>query len=107
MEKYRKKPIVIEAEQWFKVEYDREAGHGNEPDDMPIYRLGVGYYRTPKLDGRDKCKQCGDIMHNHGWIDNLGEGYIVCPKDWIIKDEEGAIFPCKPDIFPTIYDKVE
>ena len=57
-----KKPVAVEAEQWFAVTYDREAGHGIEPEDMPIYHLGVGYYRTPELDGQDKCKNCADIM---------------------------------------------
>ena len=107
MVKYRKKPVVIEAEQWFKVTYDREAGHGITPEDMPIYHLGVGYYRTPELDGQDKCKYCKDIMHNHGWIDTLEGGHIVCPDDWIIKGIKGELYPCKPDIFEQTYELVE
>lgn len=107
MAKYRKKPVVIEAEQWLKVTYDREAGHGNEPEDMPIYHLGVGYYRTPELDGQDKCEHCGDIMHNHGWIDTLESGHIVCSQDWIITDVQGEFYPCKPDIFKATYEKVD
>ncbi len=100
MERYRKKPVIIEAEQWFKVTYDREAGHGIEPEDMPIYHLSVGYYRTPTCDGQVECKYCGEIMHNHGWIDTLEGGHNVCPGDWIIKNVEGEIYPCKsvPDM---------
>ena len=45
--KYRKNPIVIEAEQWFEVTYDLEAGQGNELHNMPIYHLNVGYYCRP------------------------------------------------------------
>ena len=105
--KYRKKPVVIEAEQWFVVTYDRGAGHGIEPEDMPIYHLNVGYYRTPTCDGQDACQHCGQIMHNHGWIDTLEGGHIVCPGDWVITGIKGEQYPCKPDIFEATYDPVE
>lgn len=106
MNKYRKKPVVIKAEQWFKVTYDREAGHGIKPEDMPIYHLGVGYYRTPDLDSKDKCRYCGDIMHNHGWIDTLEGGHIVCPNDWIIIGIKGELYPIKNDIFEETYEPI-
>ena len=35
MPRFRKKSAIIEAERWFEVTYDREAGHGIEPEDMP------------------------------------------------------------------------
>jgi len=105
MKKYRKKPVVIEAEQWFKVEYDREAGHGITPEDMPIYHLDVGYYRS-NVSGKIKCKHCGDIMHNHGWIDTLEGGHNVCPGDWIIVGIKKEKYPCKPDIFKLTYEEV-
>ena len=105
--KFRKKPVVIEAEQWFKVIYDREATHGIAPENMPIYHLGVGYYRTPELDGKHVCKHCGDIMHNHGYMDTLEGGHVVCPKDWIITGVKGEMYPCKPDIFEATYEEVK
>jgi hypothetical protein len=104
MEKYRKRPAIIEAEQWFEVTYDVEAGPG--PMDFPVYHLGVGYYRTPDINGQVKCKHCGIIMHNHGWIDTLEGGHIVCPNDWIIKGIVGEMYPCKPDIFKKTYERV-
>jgi len=104
MKKYRKKPVVIEAEQWKNVTYDREAGHGIRPEDMPIHHLGVGYYRTPEIDGQDKCKYCDIIMHDHGWIDTIEGGHIVCPEDWIIKGIEGEFYSCKPKIFQKTYE---
>ncbi len=106
MDKYRKKPVVVEAEQWFKVTYDREARRGNAPEDMPIYHLNVGYYRTPECDGQIICKHCKVKMHDHGWIDTLEGGHIVCPEDWIIKGIKGEHYPCKPDIFEMTYEKV-
>lgn len=109
MEKYRKKPIVIEAEQWHKVTYDREAGHGYTPAHSPIYHLNVGFYRRPEPEytGTVKCKHCGDILHNHGWIETLEGGHIVCPGDWIIKGVNGEYYPCKPDVFKKTYDACE
>lgn len=106
MTKYRKKPVVIEAERWLKVTYDRVATEGISNSNMPIYHLDVGYYRTPELDGQSKCKHCDIIMHDHGWIDTLEGGHVVCPKDWIIIGIKNEKYPCKPDIFEQTYEKV-
>jgi len=46
-------------------------------------------------------------MHNHGWIDTLEGGHIVCPGDWIITGIEGERYPCKPGIFEQTYEPVE
>ena len=104
--KFRKKPVVIEAEQWFKVSYDREAGHGITPEDMPIYHLNVGYYRRPEEDfaGDKLCAHCEQPLHIHGFIDTLEGGHIVCPGDWIITGIKGEQYPCKPDIFYQTYE---
>jgi len=108
---YRKKPVVVEAEQWFK-----NGDHSEDNTEMFKYRDGVEfegegnivrYYRTPNIDGKDKCKHCGKIMHVHGWIDTIEGGHIVCPGDWIIKGIKGELYPCKPDIFEKTYEKVE
>ena len=108
MPKFRNKPKVIEATQWFK--------NGDHPDDNcetftgadgePFLGEGkvVRYYRRPPLDGKDACKRCGDFMDNHGWIDTLEGGHIVCPGDWIITDIKGERYPCKPDIFEANYE---
>ena len=81
--KYSKKPVVIEATRWFK--------NGDHPD----------------VDGGSSCKHCDEIMHNHGWIDTLEGGHIVCPGDWIITGIKGEIHPCKNDVFEATYEKVE
>lgn len=99
--KFKKKPVVIDAEQWQRVEYEKEAGPG--PSDFPIYKLGVGYYRNPSVDGMTKCR-CGETMHNHGWINTLEGGHIVCPGDYVITGIAGERYPCKPNIFAATYD---
>lgn len=65
------------------------------------------YYRHPDMDWQTPCKHCGDIMHNHGWIDTLEGGHIVCPGDWIITGVQGEHYPCKPDIFEMTYEVAE
>ena len=108
MSKFRKKPVVIEAEQWFENgdhSLDKcdifDAGKGPFPGEGKIVR----YYRNPDDDGKRLCEKCGNIMHLHGWIDTLEDGHNVCPGDWIITGVKGEYYPCKPDIFEMTYDK--
>ena len=111
--KFRKKPVVIEATQWFK--------NGDHPGDLPFRpfedsgeipkesREGkiVRYFRQPNLNGYSDCKECGRVMHEHGWIDTKEGGHIVCPGDWIITGVKGEHYPCKPDIFEATYESAE
>jgi hypothetical protein len=108
--KYRKKPVVIDATQWFK--------NGDHPSDNttmvkipgqdPFESEGkiVRYYRHPSMDGQSMCKHCQLTMHVHGWIDTLEGGHIVCPGDFVITGVKGENYPCKPDIFQATYDAV-
>lgn len=77
---YRKKPVAIEATQWFK-EGDHHAVMNYESPD-------------PTMKGR-------------GWIITLEGGHIVTPGDWIIKGVAGEFYPCKPEIFAMTYEAVE
>lgn len=99
--KFKKKPVVIDATQWFK--------NGDHPDDRGYISEGyiVRYYRTPDLDGQNTCRHCSHIMRQHGWIDTLEGGHIVCPGDWIITGVKGEFYPCKPDIFQMTYENAE
>lgn len=111
MARFRKKPVVIEAERWFK--------NGDYPDDAcevladsqgePFLSEGkvVRYYRRPDDPGSRACEHCGSVMHNHGWIDTLEGGHNVCPGDWIITGIKGERYPCKPDIFEATYELVD
>lgn len=119
MTKYRKRPVVIEATQWHKngdhpLDYEHDIDdplsdtvwtaehrkeHGWEGD-------VVRYFRHPDLDGSSQCKHCGRVHHEHGWIDTLEGGHIVCPGDWIITGVQGEHYPCKPGIFAATYEPV-
>jgi hypothetical protein len=74
--KFRKKPVVIEATQWFK--------HGDHPA-VFISRFAV---ETTRL----------------GLIDTLEGEMMVTPGDWIITGVKGEHYPCKPDIFELTYE---
>ncbi len=99
--RYRKKPIEIEAHQWFK--------NGDHPNDGPAENEGelVRYFRRPDIDGKSGCSLCGYVFHAHGWIDTLEDGHRVCPGDWIIEGVQGEFYPCKPDIFEETYEPVK
>lgn len=107
MAKYRKKPVVIEATQWFK--------NGDHPEDCSDFsrceRFStegkvVRRFRRPDVDGDKVCEKCSTTMREHGWIDTLEGGHIVCPRDWIITGVQGERYPCKPDIFEATYEAV-
>ena len=106
MAKFRKKPVVIEAEQWFK--------NGDHSEDGPSNKEGqiVRRYRNPDRSGDDICDRCYQStnrctfpMSLHGWIDTLEGGHVVCPGDWIITGVKGEKYPCKPDIFEATYEE--
>ena len=111
MSKYRKKPIVIEATQWFKNGDHPEDNYGafQVPGGEPFQGEGhvVRYFRRPDVDGKRGCRNCQHTMHEHGWIDTREGGHVVCPGDWIITGVAGELYPCKPDIFAATYDPVE
>jgi len=108
--KYRKRPVIIEATQWFK--------NGDHPEDgNETFTSGafvnercegkvVRYFRHPEIPGYQTCSKCYQPMHAHGWIDTPEDGHNVCPGDWIITGVKGEYYPCKPDIFDMTYELV-
>ena len=107
--KYRKKSIVVEASQWFKSgDHPQDNRETFDAGSGPFLGEGkvVRYYRTPDLDGQTLCQHCNIRMHDHGWIDTLEGGHIVCPKDWIITGVRGEKYPCKDSIFRVTYEPV-
>ena len=80
MKRYRKKPVVVEAEQWF-----------------PGKKI-VGVVE----------KETGDaITEVIGIIHTLEGDMHAMPGDWIITGVKGELYPCKPDIFEMTYEEVE
>lgn len=87
--KFVKRPVMIEANQWFK--------HGDNPDVLKYYTYN---------DNLTHCGYCGLSYDDHGFLDTLEGGHIVCPGDWIIIGVKNERYPCKPDIFEATYEKV-
>lgn len=88
--KFRKKPVVIEATQWFKLG-DHPAVESLPPGTAVI-----------KEEGRRDFEPW-----ERGWVKTLEGGHEVCPGDWIITGVKGENYPCKPDIFEMTYEQVE
>lgn len=117
--RFRKKPVVINAFVWSKngdhpADYSEDS-HGFENGELRVFTGAerkanewegavVGYFRHPDIGGETACKHCGVRMHDHGWIDTLEGGHIVCPGDWIITGVKGERYPCKPDVFALTYE---
>lgn len=83
MQKFRKKPVVVEAIQY--------------PCEHPALRKCECY-----KDSRLSCSACGKE-----YIETLEGMMIVRPGDWIIKGVQGEFYPCKPDIFEQTYEPME
>jgi hypothetical protein len=88
--KFRKKPIVVEAHQWFKL--------GDVPE------VDQYYDEDPHL--RDCCI-CKNSKLIHGMIETLEGDHIVCPGDWVITGIAGEKYPCKANIFEQTYERFE
>ena len=83
MNKYKKKPIVVEA-----MQYD-----GINIEEI-IIKLGVPEYGC-------------DLISDDVTIPTLEGEMTVKVNDWIIKGINGEFYPCKPDIFEKTYERVE
>ena len=44
----------------------------------------VRYFRSPSINGDSECASCGSTAHEHGWLDDGGNGQAVCPGDFIV-----------------------
>jgi hypothetical protein len=87
MQKFRKKPVIIEATQLIDNNF-------RSLDDIPLsdcknWKTGndeYGFYVTiPTLEGDMKARN----------------------NDWIIKGVSGEYYPCKPKIFEKTYEKLD
>lgn len=80
--RYRKKPVVIEAEQFYEIDTPKNG--------VADYFMGIAvkedenglYLVIPTLEGEHRA--------------NLG--------DWIITGIKGELYPCRPDVFELTYE---
>jgi hypothetical protein len=81
MTKFRKKPVIIDATQFFRAEAF---------DGKHVLLDGVETRVTPG--GREF------------FIRTLEGDHLVSEGDWIIIGVKGERYPCKPDIFEATYE---
>ncbi len=106
----------VEACQWFE--------NGDHPEDESVLIEGsdvnpflsegklVRYFRNPDMPGQRPCPRCGQLMHDHGWIDDRGRdgvpqgGITVCPGDYVTKDSNGNYNAVNADVFERTFDLI-
>lgn len=96
IQKFRKKPVVIEAIQWTNDPGNftelLEWSKGKVAFASPLVweqTLGVGNFPSFSIEVK------------------TGKGVVLVElKDWVIKNENGEFYPCKPDIFEKTYEPV-
>ncbi len=89
--KFRKKPVVIDAEQWDGTFQDMERIKQIFPK---LQTLASGYHKA------------NNTVH-HWKIGTLEGSHYVSPNDFVIQGVKGEYYPCKPDIFAQTYDPAE
>jgi len=112
---FRKRPVTIQAYQWFtNGDHPQDDCHMVYPDPNSVTQFEpflsegkvVRRYRRPDHPDAWICPECGQTYLVHGFIDTKEGGHRVCPGDWIITGVEGEHYPCKPGIFEKTYDQV-
>ena len=81
--KFRKKPVVIDAECWDGNNHEAIVRLSATSPSLPI----------PIGDGRLMCHTLEGVM-------------MANPGDWIIRGVKAELYPCKPDIFEATYEAV-
>jgi len=86
-QRFRKKPVVIEAWQW-------------DGDNGPVVAAWCGgaYYRSVGGVPQIVIRTREDTNESAHWSD---------PGDYIIRGVEGEFYACKPSIFMATYELVE
>lgn len=86
MSKYRKKPVIIDAFQYFySHSFEAPDWYNKAVKDGTVFQAEDGHYCIKTLEG------------NHYISDN----------DYVIRGVNGELYPCKPDIFEKTYEKVD
>jgi len=93
IQKFRKKPVVIEAIQFNNLNHDEINSFvgkklKTEIESTAAYEAGV----APPVSSMT--------------IETIDGNMKAMPGDWIIKGIKGEFYPCKPDIFQNSYELV-
>ncbi|MDD5371422.1 MAG: hypothetical protein PHQ40_20275 [Anaerolineaceae bacterium] len=97
MAKYRKKPVVVEAFQYF----------GNAQSNQEVLDLTKGSKTPAFMDA--EIAYCSPenpegFVYPVLKISTMEGDLIIRPGDWVIKGVHGEFYACKPDIFEATYE---
>ncbi len=112
MDRYRRKPQVVKAFEWFKNgDHPEDYCKSVRPDDSKCTELTPGKivrpFQDPTVPGGISCTKCGKRMSSHGQITSLKSDGIVCPADWITTNEDnGEIRIERPSEFKKTYKQI-
>ena len=96
MNKYRKKPIVIEAIQL-------QNNYNSKKKCIEF----MGQHVSESYMSKIKFEEYVEIVKNNGMKIQTLEGEMTASiNDYIIKGVKGEFYPCKPDIFEQTYEKI-
>lgn len=93
IQKFRKKPVVIEAMQWTGENLKEVISFTGKHPKWGEWFSTWDEYKTYVKTDRNVFK----IFTLEGVMEAM-------PGDWIIKGVKGEFYPCKPDIFEATYD---
>ena len=91
MAKWRKKPVVVDAEVY-------KPGMEDSFDRCASVTCGVF---------RNFDKECAKCGYGKPYISTFEGKQYISPGDYIITGVKGERYPCKPDIFHMTYEKVD
>jgi hypothetical protein len=108
--KYRKRPVLTEATQWFR--------NGDHPEDQSetittgaATQLTEGrvvkFFKSLNIPGGRFCTICGNVMQKHGLLDGdnaVNPEELVCPGDYIVTHANGKYYRLHPDEFEAMYE---
>lgn len=93
--KFRKKPIVIEA-----FQYDGDLMYTNGDYYVPQWAINAFKNNIMYYDSIDK-------EPSELFIKTLEGIRHISVGDYVIQGIKGELYPCKPDIFESTYEKYE
>ena len=93
MASYRKRPNIVDAFQWH-MPHDR-------PDIIKPYRDPAG---RPLL---ANCDICDSVLGLHGWLVTHAGGVLVCRGDWIVTEQDGRQYTCRPHEFELDFEVID
>lgn len=91
--KVRKRPVEVEAIQWTLDNEIEIEEFCNGTEFSILSDTGRLYCDDP-----DATAEVYDRLHST-WV-------LVHENDWIIKGTEGEFYPCKPEVFEKVYEKI-